>query len=197
MSFVCPVHIQQCLEHRRHIMNICWIDKVLSQAPLFLSLAQIWAHDHSSSNHCRGVGITLKTIRLISAAGGGISFTRSTWLRAHGTKWILLGRRREEGIVVGHPTMSVQMALDLSEGLSVYSCALPASFQRASHWPNFVTQGLQRPSLLDVEKGWGWGNWGEKKITSEKQWKTWLTSNNTICKMRKSHTNPRLQNQRC
>lgn len=103
--------------------------------------------------------ITLKTIRLISAAGGGISFTRSTWLHAHRTKWILLGRRREEGILVGHPTMSVQMALDLSEGLSVYSCALSASFQRASHWPNRITKTFS----LECWEGMGVGELGREE----------------------------------
>lgn len=138
MSFTFPAYLQQWLElYCRCTINICWINKVLSQASLFLSLVQIWSHDHSWANHCRRIGITFRAVRLISGPGDGICFPWNTWLMHIWTKWVLLGRRGEV-VLVGHPIMSVQMALDLSEGLNVDSFAPPASSQRAFHWSSRI-----------------------------------------------------------
>lgn len=168
----------------------CWINKVLSQASPFLSLGQIWW-----ASHCREFGITLKATRFISGAGGGISFPQSTWLHAHLNKNCSV-KKENKGRGVGWTSKNVSTARSRPFwNLSVDSCALPA----------LLSKGLllTQQDCKDLPFGWwegmkrGGGTVEVRKVTSEKQWKTPLTSHKTICKMRKSHTHPRLQNQKC
>ena len=168
----------------------CWTKKVLSPASPFLSLAQIWW-----ASHCRGFGITLKATRFISGAGGGISFPRSTWLHTHLNKNCSV-RKENKGRGVGWTSTNVSTASSRPFwDLSVDFCALPASCQSVFYWPSRIAKTFPLECWEGMKPGGGTVE--VRKLTSEKQWKTPLTSHKTICKMRKSHTHPRLQNQKC
>ena len=145
LSFVHPLHLQQCLEHSRCIVNIVEQRKFSPQPLLFFlwlkfdepviagGLGLLWKQPGSS--------LELE-VGLVSHEALGCTHT---W-----TKIVLSGRKIREGVLAEHPQMSVQLVLDLSETsvwTSVHSLPPVKAFSTDP-------AGLQRPSLWNVEKGW-------------------------------------------
>ena len=110
LSFVCPLHLQQCLEHSRCIVNIVEQIKFPPQPLLFFLRLRF-----DEPVIAGGLGLLWKQPGSSLELEVGLVFHEELGCTHTWTKIVLSGRKIREGVLAEHPQMSVQLVLDLSE----------------------------------------------------------------------------------